>query len=516
MKKFLSLMMICIIVFLSSVKAYADEPSFSPSDKEEVVYGILNYDGSVKNLYVVNIFDGGYITDYGNYEKVKNLSGIEPIEISGDMITANTKADKFSYQGYLASKDLPWNINIKYFIDDKEISGNDLAGMNGKLKITISVTRNSNIESIFYDNFGLQIALVLNSSLCSNIKADKASVAEAGGKKQINFTVLPGNDFEGTVTADVKNFEMEAISVNAIRLNLDLDIDTSGYLDQFSELIKGIEEVDDGAGKLLDGLKELSDGSDEYTKGLKAFTDGINQVPAGTEDIYKGAVSLSMGLSELAKQNDSINKGADTLMQSAFDAVNAQISGMGLKLPELTPENYSDVLSAIPDFQMIKLQLDGAVQFIEGLKAFTDTVAMLKSGADELSFGTQKLIESVSEMTSSANAVYDGAAGINSGIKALYDRMANYKKGTGEFRSKTSDLDSNIGEGIGDLLEEMLGSQKEIKSFVSDKNTRIVSLQFALRTEPVEITQVPAIETAEPVKLTFWQKLLKLFGLYNL
>lgn len=511
MKKILSLVLIFILVLSSSFKVYAA----APSPKEEVVYGLLNYDGSVQNLYVVNIFDGGTITDFGNYEKVKNLTGNEPISVSGDMITVNTQADKFYYQGHLASKDLPWDIDIKYFINDTEISGNDLAGKSGKLKIAISVTQNPNADSMFFENYGLQIALLLDNRLCSDIKADKAAIAEAGGKKQINFTVLPGNSFEGSVTADVKNFEMESISVNAIRLNFDLDINSSEYLNQFSDLIKGIEELDDGAGKLLDGIKELSDGIDEYTKGVKTFKEEISQIPAGAEEISNGAQSLSYALSELTKQNESINNGAKALQQAAFDAINAQISGMGLKLPELTPENYSNVLSSIPDFQMIKFQLDGVMQFIDGLKDYTDAVAQIAMGADDLSRGTKHFKDASHEIASAAASIYDGAVKINSGISELYDGMNSYKKGTSEFRSKTSGLENKIDEEINKLLEEMFGSDNQVKSFVSDKNTGIKSLQFVLRTEPIEIAPVPAAETAEPARLTFWQKLLKLFGLYK-
>jgi len=504
-------MLILILVLSSSFRVYAA----APSAKEEVVYGLLNYDGSVQNLYVVNIFDGGSITDFGNYEKVKNLTGNEPISVSGDTITVNTQADKFYYQGYLASKDLPWNIDIKYYINDTEVSGSDLAGKSGKLKIAMSVTKNPNADSIFFENYGLQIALLLDNSLCSDIKADNAVIAEAGGKKQVNFTVLPGNSFEGSVTADVKEFEMESISVNAVRMNFDLDISGRDYLNQFSDLIKGIEELDDGAGKLLDGIKELSDGIDEYTRGVKTFNEGISQIPAGAEEISDGIQSLSYALSELTKQNENINNGAKALQQAAFDAINAQISGMGLKLPELTPNNYSDVLSSIPDLQIIKFQLDGVMQFIDGLKDYTDAVARIAKGADDLSLGAGRFKDASREIASAAGSIYDGAVKINSGISELYEGMNSYKKGTSEFRSKTSGLESKIDEEINNLLKDMFGNDNRVKSFVSDKNTGIKSLQFVLRTEPIEIAPGPAAETAEPARLTFWQKILKLFGLYK-
>lgn len=44
------------------------------SAKEEIVYIMSNADGTVKNINVVNIFDGGNISDYGDYSSVKILN----------------------------------------------------------------------------------------------------------------------------------------------------------------------------------------------------------------------------------------------------------------------------------------------------------------------------------------------------------------------------------------------------------------------------------------------------------
>ena len=55
------------------------------------------------------------------------------------MITIDTKADRFYYQGNLISKELPWNIDIKYYLNDKELAADALAGKSGKLKIAVSI-----------------------------------------------------------------------------------------------------------------------------------------------------------------------------------------------------------------------------------------------------------------------------------------------------------------------------------------------------------------------------------------
>ena len=175
MKKRLALIM-SLIILLSSV---APMVTAAPSPKEEVIYGILSHDGSVENLYVVNIFDGGDITDYGIYNKLINMTTKDTLNQDDDRITVSTDSDKFYYQGNLDTKELPWKIDIKYYIDDKEIPAKDLAGMSGKLKLSIKVTKNSNVSGSFYDNFGLQISVTLNNRLSKNIIANNATIAEA-------------------------------------------------------------------------------------------------------------------------------------------------------------------------------------------------------------------------------------------------------------------------------------------------------------------------------------------------
>ena len=201
MKKILSTILSVVLLFALSVPAFA---AAMPSQKEEVVYGMLNPDGGVNNIYVVNIFDGGEVTDYGSYTKVNNMTTSEKLSQRGDQITVNTTAKKLYYQGTLESKELPWNVAIKYILNGKEISAAELAGKTGALKIAISVTKNNKVNSTFYDNYALQLTVQLDTKLCENIKADNATIADAGSKKQINYTVLPGKGADISVTADLQ------------------------------------------------------------------------------------------------------------------------------------------------------------------------------------------------------------------------------------------------------------------------------------------------------------------------
>jgi putative membrane protein len=508
MKKLLSFLLVFTLLFTSGILASAQGTA---TQKEEVVYGILNLDGSVNNLYVVNIFDGGEITDFGNYSDIRNMTSSEKLNVQGDVITITTDANKFYYQGTLEDTELPWDISIKYFLDDREITGSELAGKSGKLNITVSVKQNDKVSSTFFDNYALQISLSLDNKLCSNIVTENATIAEAGSKKQLSYTVLPGSGIDISVTADVHDFEMDEITINGIRLSLGIDVDSTEFTAQLEDLTDAIKELDGGAGELLSGLNKLSSGMQKYMEGMKAFKEGLGQFAAGAEMLNTGAAALKDGLSQLSAQGGALVDGALAIQQATFDSVNASLMEMGLGLPVLTPENYSAVLSPIPDFAPLKAQLDGAVQFTEGLKGYVGGVSQLGQGAAELAEGTEEFKGSSSVLVASANELYNGGAELNDGIKKLRQGLASYKDGTRELRNGTSDMGSEIDNKIEEMLSSISGKGDEVISFVSEKNTNVSAVQFVLKTDSINMPEPSVAAPAPPEKIGFWQKLLNLF-----
>lgn len=505
MKKILSAFLAAILLTSASLPAFAADV---PSQKEEVVYGILNTDGGVNQIYVVNSFLGGEIVDYGDYTAVKNLTTSEALTLNGDKITVATVADRLYYQGTMTSKELPWQFTVTYHLDGKQLPAEELGGKSGKLEIRISVVQNDKINDTFFKNYALQISLKLDTDLCEGIVADGATIADAGSAKQISYTVLPGNNAEFSVTADVHDFEMDAISINGIRLVLSFD--SADITQQISQLTDAVRQLDNGAGELLSGTKKLAAGMEDYLIGLKAFQNGIGQMTSGIGGLSDGAASLRDGLSVLSGQGDALAAGALAIQQATFDAVNAQIAQTGLSLPTLTPDNYSAVLGAVPQLAAAKAQLDGAVQFTEGLQSYTDGVSQLSAGAGALADGAAQLQGSAPTLASSAGQLYQAGAQLNTAIKQLRDGIAAYKDGTEELRGKTADAGAE--EQIGSILDGISGGDEAVVSFVSEKNTHVDAVQFVLKTAAIERPAAAPTEDSTPVQLTFWQKLLRLFG----
>jgi putative membrane protein len=345
MKRLISALLSVFLLLALAAPALADG---EPSRKEEVVYALLDAGGKAKSIYVVNIFNGGPVTDYGDYSKIVNLTDTRKIRQTGDMISADAGAGKLYYQGTLNSGDLPWSIKISYKLDGKEIKASELAGGSGALELHIEIAQNPKANPVFFDNYALQISLQLDTALCENIVSENATIANYGGFKQLSYTVLPGRGADIKIRADVHDFEMKAISINGIRLLLDLDVDYGDFSAELARLSDAVAELDGGAGELTEGARRLSEGMKAYADGLKKYRDGVAALEAGAGDLSGGAAALSGGLAELAAQNEALLSGAQSIQQAAFDQVNAQLGSYNLNLPELTPENYASVLSASP------------------------------------------------------------------------------------------------------------------------------------------------------------------------
>jgi len=502
MKKLLSVLIAAALLAALSCPALG---AAAPSRKEEVVYGILSGDGSVEKIYVVNSFYGGDITDYGDYTQIVNLSGSEPLSVSGDMITSKGSQGRLSYQGTLSSKDLPWTFGIKCRLNGREVRFEDLGGADGDLRIDITVGQNPRVTTPFFDDYALQVTVKLDKELCEDIAAEGATIADAGGDKQISFTVLPGRGAQLSLSAAVRDFEMEAITISGIRLMLDLGMDDIGG--RIAMLEDTLGRLDSGAGDLLAGADGLSEGLSDYLEGLKALKDGLSSLSAGVADLSAAASSLSAGLSGLAEQGAALVSGAAAMQEAVFSAVNTQLEGSGL--PTLTSENYAEILGDRAETAAIKAQLDGVMMFVQGLGSYTDGVAQLSSGAANLAGGAEKFYNSASVIPASANKLFEAGARLSGAMRELRDGLSEYKDGTGAL---LGGLDGSQGD-ISGILDLVTGGPGETVSFVSEKNTDVAAVQFVLKTPAIERPETPAEADEEPAALTFWQKLLRLFGL---
>ena len=118
-------------------------------NKDEIVYSILDENGNVdKNIVSAWINSSsalGTIHDISSLSNIKNVKGDEKPEINGSKLTWNVSEDDLYYQGE-TNKNLPISVNIKYELNDQEITPKDIQGKTGKFKITLSLKNNESRE----------------------------------------------------------------------------------------------------------------------------------------------------------------------------------------------------------------------------------------------------------------------------------------------------------------------------------------------------------------------------------
>ncbi|MGI6751686.1 MAG: hypothetical protein ACOX4U_03595 [Anaerovoracaceae bacterium] len=182
-------------------------------------------------------------------------------------------------------------------------------------------------------------------------------------------------------------------------------------------------------------LRQQLSGFEDFFNALHAYTSGVAEAASGATDLISGMDKWQKGMNDL-------KNGTTELKDS-----------------------------------VIKLH-DGILVIKDGTTKILDGSTELEDGIIELNDGMIQLKDGVIEL-------FDGAIELHEGSLQLYDGTITMAEGTFEFRDKTSNMEKDIKNMIRDKIDEMLGKGFIPLSFVSDKNTRIESIQFVMKTKAI-------------------------------
>ncbi len=180
-----------------------------------------------------------------------------------------------------------------------------MGGKTGSLKINFVAKKNPDADTSFYENYLMQISLSLDNDICSDIKAEGATAADAGNNTQLSFTVLPNNDADFVIKANVENFEMSGFSIAAVPYNMSISTDsinTDNITSQFSELTDAVQKLNDGAKELNDGIKSLSDGGVSVLEGSGSIYDGLSELSGKSDLITDSSEKIYSALETIVRQ----------------------------------------------------------------------------------------------------------------------------------------------------------------------------------------------------------------------
>lgn len=611
----IAILLVIILLLSLTVPAFAAESS---SPKEEVVYINLKDDGTVDNTYVVNIFEKpleGNILDYGSYSQLRNLTTTEEIKQEGDRVSLHTQAEKLYYQGSLQNAKMPWNISIKYYLDGKEYTAKDIAGKSGLLQIRMSIRQNPLANKSFFQHYSLQTILTLDTEKSRDILAEGATMANVGKKKQLTYTLLPGDEKDLLVQAKVVDFEMEGIQINGVSLNLDVNIpDTREMTDRVQSLQAGIGQLDTGAQDLQQGVLLLNEGAQKLKEGARSLKTGLAELQAKTPELTQGSAQIKTSIDQIRDALDQITASSASLeeltagsagiktgiadlaggiqkLQKGFDSYSATLSQKGISQEALMNSNTQTIAALNRQIQglesslgTIKSQgtptdttaLEGQLASLRQIKQLLEAnsgligadrefIAQLNTGVNSLYGGAQvlqsqyqqldtaiqklpvllntmagslpKLKSAISSLTDTYtlydqgiqqygkgllqaadgyNSLYAGIMDTADGISRLQGAATDLAGGTGQLKAKTGTMDQELTSKVDELKSKIPNNDFKPQSFVSNKNTEVKSVQFVIKTDPIEVQNDSVAQVSVKKNLTLWQKLLNLFGLYSI
>lgn len=371
--------------------------------KDETVYVLAGADGSVQKIIVSdwlkNELGSASLTDKSGLSNIENVKGDESYSINGDNMTVwDAQGNDIYYQGDI-QKELPVGLTVRYTLNGKAVSPEQLKGQSGKVTIRFDY-ENRQYETVqingqnqrIYVPFAMLTGMILDNDTFRNVTVTNGKLVNDGDR-----TVVVGLAFPGLqenlnlsrdqlsipssveITADVTDFSLGmtvTLACNDLFSQLgDVDLgslDAAGSLnkltDAMDQLLNGSSALYDGLTTLLDKSGELAAGVEELAQGAAAIKAGADSLDEGAAELKAGLADLSEGLNKLSANSAALNGGAEQVFNSLLETATAQIRAKGLTVPDLTIENYAEELN-----KLIK-SLDETTVYENALTQVTDAV----------------------------------------------------------------------------------------------------------------------------------------------
>ena len=492
MKRFIKLLFTLVLFIPISCLAY---------DKKEYIYTNIDTNGNevekiVNNELILNY--KGKIKDNSYLKDILNINGDESFNYKDNILTWESKGNSIIYEGKTEKKN-PIEVNIKYYLNDKEVNYSDLMNKKGKIKIEYLLTNNEyNINYNLHVPFVVSLACSIEDDSISNISISNGKAVNTGNRNILVGVAAPGLyedlDIEELSTFDKITISFETDSFTGISAymiaspklleNTDMSIfDRLDYaVSSINKLQNGVNELESGSIKLTNGMDTLSNGindlykgSTNLTNGTKDLNDGLKQVQDGIKQLENGSLevdnnliliidslkdnedSIKIKINQLNSKLEDINtlKSTNTNTINKLNYVNNNIKneftnkGLNIELDEnslkaiLNNLNISD-----SDKNMLinyKESYDGNKGLIELLNTNNSTLDLLTSTLQDTS---KSLIDSLNSLENvltkleknGTKEIYNGTVELNNGINKLYDGSNQLYNGSKELLNGTYKL----------------------------------------------------------------------------
>lgn len=486
--------------------------------KTETVYVNLKANGDVSKVSVSDWLHTDknevYVDDMSDLENITNVkSKVTPVT-DGEKLRWNMPDTDLYYSG-TTDRELPISVQLKYYLDGKEIKPEDLAGKSGEVKIDIKMINNASKDGFVngkkhkvYLPMLVVGGMVLPEGTFSGVTVKNGQSIGDGSKEIVVFTGMPGfseslgfsekdlGDLgglvigsEASVTATVENFSLGNLYFAALPIaSLNLDIAAPETVDDLKSTLAALKTFQNALNKIDPDklLYSMITDKDKVTTLMNTLTKTI--------EVYKKNQNLVKMLGKYATPENA--EAIKTLLESLND-------------PDV--QNALKIL-ADPTVQKLFNKLPGIMEGFEAVSPLLNEMQAdlakpeVKAELDNL----PETMKTLSEISDTLNA---NSKEINAIVALLSD------DGTGMVNTLLESIDLDDFKGLGDkygdlvsdgdvlvaLVQEWLNYGKDYGLFTKSAEGMKTSLSFILTTESIS-TPVEANTDTETTEAQPWYK----------
>jgi len=474
-----------VALLLSLTLALGCASALAENTKHERVFAVTAADGTMKSLTdsirLENADGLEELADKTVLTGLENVSGKETFTLDGETLTWQAKGKDITYQG-TSDKALPVLPVVTLRLDGGEISAEALAEKAGRVEMTIAYTQPEAVPHL------AATILLLPENGVSNLELENAAQFSLSGQQAVIGWGVPGvEDGLGIPTSFRISFDADHVKLGWMmtfasadpidlacreisgRIGFDIGNELNGLVSILTAMEKG--ETLPFAGTVT-GIASLK--INELNNGLTSLNDGARQ-------LSEGAATLEAGLGTLQENSEKLNNGADAIFAAILNTANEQIqaSGLaeaGLEVPELTAENYREVLNAAAG----KLNVLGAIS--KDAKAGAEKLTALLEQLTQM----DTFVQGVHTYTGGVDQAAEGAKQLAAGAATLHD------KGTDTLRTTILDAEKTAASAVLPWLKEQLATAVRV---YEETGSRVKDNGYDLRPENMKTVTVYVIRT---------------------
>lgn len=483
--------------------------------KTETVYVNLKANGDVSKVSVSDWLHTDknevYVDDMSDLENITNVKSKVTPATDGEKLRWNMPDTDLYYSG-TTDRELPISVQLKYYLDGKEIKPEDLAGKSGEVKIDIKMINNASKDGFVngkkhkvYLPMLVVGGMVLPEGTFSGVTVKNGQSIGDGSKEIVVFTGMPGfseslgfsekdlGDLgglvigsEASVTATVENFSLGNLYFAALPIaSLNLDIAAPETVDDLKSTLAALKTFQNALNKIdpdkllysmITDKDKVTTLMNTLTKTIEVYKKNQNLVKMlgkyATPENAEAIKTLLESLNDPDVQN-ALKILADPTVQKLFNKLPGIMEGFEAVSPLLN-EMQADL--AKPE---VKAELDNLPETMKTLSEISDTLN-----------ANSKEINAIVALLSD-----DGTDMVNTLLESI--DLDDFK-GLGD---KYGDLVSD-GDVLVALVQEWLNYGKDYGLFTKSAEGMKTSLSFILTTEsisaPVETNTDTETTEAQP------------------